>query len=290
MRSIFNGFINILKQGFAAAGFVWTLAEIIEGIFPDFNIETESIRFVIIMAFSAVIVFQLASLAAGFLFFGCDIKNREGRIKIRIGDILNKKNGSKVIGINDKLQNSIDTIGPNSLHSQFLRRYPQNDLDRMFSEALSSEAENGRVSMGKTFRCPMGDEEYLFLVMSELEAEKAPSTERRYLRTALESFFRNQSKFEIKDKRLYIPVLGKGSAAMRNLDYFDTIKMIAGEYVYSQCIYPNSANRIEELVIVLQLQDLFRMGCMSFVKMKKLQSDIRHMSELCSDCLMIHEA
>ena len=271
-------------------GAIWSIREIIMELIPQANISLNLQRTVICIAAILVVAKNLFLIIKCTFMFRCKINGKESIIKMDIGDIFNKKNGSKVIGINDRLENNSELIGEKSIHNQFLLKFPDNKLGELLESEKKKLGENKLAEMGKAYKYKFKGVMYLFLVMSKLESEKAPVTEKDYIRIALEKFFRDQSHYEISNGKLYIPVIGKGSAAMGNMNYFETIKMIAGEYIHSQCIYPNNSNRIEELDIILRLSDIFSKGGIGcFRKLRQAQKDIENMSRMCIGCPMSKE-
>ena len=260
-------------------GIIWSLLEIINYFAPELiNISLERK----IMIFAAIIgpIFNMLCGLLDILFFRCKI-SEDAEMKISIGNILNKRNGTVLIGINDKLETEVGKIGERSIHHQLMLKQKNRNLEEKFKE-IQCLNKNQRVSMGYHFSWNNKYQNFLFLVMSELQFDKAPVTNKETIVKSLKCLFSKQSALSIKNKKIFVPVIGTGAADIR-LTHADVVRLIAKEYIFSQthCV-GNNPNRIQTVEIVVYWRDLLSGKMLR--EWKKVCEDIRIMVQLCSEC------
>lgn len=279
MRKIINFIKKYGSISMSMMGLVWSLLEIFRYFFPDLiSISVERK-----IMFFAAIIGPIANMLYGFLellFFRCKI-SEDAEIKISIGNILNKRSGTVIIGINDKLVTDVEKIGEKSIHHQLMMKQKTKKLEDKFKE-IQCKNNKQRVSMGYHFSWTDKRHNYLFLVMSELQFDKAPMTNKETLIKSMRELFSAQNSLSIRNKKIFVPVIGTGAADVR-LTHADVVRLIAREYIFSQahCI-GNNPNRIQNLNIVVYWRDLL-FGKM-FKEWRSVCEDIRKMVVLCGSC------
>ena len=212
MRKIINFIKKYGSISMSMIGLVWTLLEIFKYFFPDL-IDISFERKIMICA---AIIGPIANMLYGFLellFFRCKI-SEDAEIKISIGNILNKRSGTVIIGINDKLVTDVERIGEKSVHYQLMSKQKNRKLEDKFKE-MQRINNKQCVSMGYHFSWNNKHHNYLFLVMSELQFDKAPVTNKETLIKSLRKLFSAQNSLSIRNKKLYVPVIGTGAADVR---------------------------------------------------------------------------
>ncbi len=280
---ILQMFFGIAKQYLGALltalGVAWTVFE----VFDHWKINPlpEKCQLPIFLAviFVTLICYALCDIWQVF-FFSCKIGS-SCKIRIRIGNILKKKNGTILIGINNELDTNPRRIGDGSIHEQLISKQKDNSLLNEFEKErkqIESLAE-----MGHSFPWQDGQQSYLFLVMSSLTQAHVPKARSSDLLTAMRKLFDSQDSLVIQSRTLYVPVIGTGEAAVR-LSHADVIKLIAREYIISEArSTPENPQRIQTLEIVVYGKDFFNIGFIA--EWHSLCQDIRTMAEQCSACI-----
>ena len=119
--------------------------------------------------------------------------------------------------------------------------------------------------------------------MSYVNQNERPQTNILFLKSAVAGLFNGQEKISIKDRRLYIPLLGCGESGSP-LDQGNTITLIVEQFLKFQVnltesikmeIVAQKASKIDELVIVIHWKDI------SKIDWVKLNRSLRVMTQYC---------
>lgn len=269
----------------SAIGITWTIIDLVNNLCDTpLNVDEEKKIILAVALVSAILI--LLYYVFKSMFFTCKLEKRDIEIRVRVGNILRKRKGTIVVGINKALSTNPDKIGKGSIHEQLLIKYPDNELINAFAEEERKLIEEGKnASMGYFFKWSKGKQDFLFLVMSDLEHSQAPSTQREDIQLALQLLFNNQKKLPILNGHLYLPLLGTGASAVR-MPRTSVMELIINEYIVARARSDNqNPNRIKTLEIVIFWKDLFRGNVLS--DWGTFRENVMSMVRACDSCPQI---
>lgn len=278
-------FFQYIKNVMSAIGAAWSALDIME----NFLLQLEDVQLkkdIILFVAGCAAVLCLIHYIYLLLFFTCDLGIADTSIKIRYGNILKKKNGTVVIGINQELKTDKNEIGRNSIHYQIVDANLVPNIKELFKKEKNrlEKNENGNqiAPMGTSFSWNGDNKHYLFLVMSRLLRDQTPQATREDIQTAIKTLFNQQETLDIEKGNLYIPLVGTGEAGVR-ISRNESIKMIVSEYIASHAREDQkNPNHIKVLEIVIYWRDILKYGVLTdFIH---TQNEIRKMIELCGQC------
>ena len=207
------------------------------------------------------------------LFQRIPVPESSKSISLRFGNLLRCRNGTILVGINNTLTYDEDKIGRDSIHNQLIQKYGIDWMRQVF-EAEKEKAGLTVYPPGYAFSARAEDgREYLFVVMSELKAAGVPKTAPGEVRKVAQVLF-SSDEFRCRNKRLYSPILGTGSAALLCAQR-DVAEQIAFEFV---CAAAQNSAAVHELVLVFRWRNLPR------IQLTALKQSIAQIAERCRSC------
>ncbi len=264
---------DLVKMGFAVIGSIWTVMEIFERYFPEWEFVEYGKSHIGVMIIPAVLV--VAGMCVRLLYqervITFTIKGVQ--VKIQAGDMLHKKKGLTVVGVNRQLNTKREQIGETSIHKAVLDRYGQEKLDRAF-ERGSRQVGAGRLF----FQEKLEDWEFLFLCMSDLDENAAASTTEELMKKALDDLFSNQQMLRVPKGRVYLPILGTGEGGFC-LGKEETIQfMIERLWNFQRQVSGSSTVKIKKVQIVVYWKDCHE------INWKQLKEWAGKMGQYCIEC------
>ncbi|MCC8027276.1 MAG: DUF6430 domain-containing protein [Clostridium sp.] len=245
-KYIVNYFVRILVFSYTVIGLMWFIIEILEHFLPQW-----AVTLYLTGHIAALIV---PGLAGGFLK-ACQIVKDEilltyslrgKKIRIRYGNILNKTDGTILIGVNNQLTTDWGRVVPESIHRQLMDRFGNQEIEKIFKR----QREAGGQGRGY-FQGNVGNLDIVFLKMSDLEEDGGVHTTIEMLSAALEELFHHQESLTIKNDKIYIPLLGLGKTGA-SMECNDGVKLIVRKFLQFQAKADgNSADKIKNLEIVI---------------------------------------
>lgn len=272
---------GILKSSaafaFAAIGTAWTALEII-GIVPFSEsflnwIKESSFAILVIVGIVCGIGKLICSV---YRVFFHTYHSEDKTIRIRVGDILERRGGNIIVGVNEQLITAPAEIGPSSIHRQLTRTGgPRSDAEQIFREQRMKPAGERE----RFFQGDVEDKHIIFLPMSSLEGKQVVTTTLKMVSEKLADLFCNQGRLQVVNQTVFCPLLGTGEAGM-HLSKEDTIKMIVRIFLQS-CgkMTDDSVDKIKHLEIIVHSKD-FRE-----IDWTRLNQELDFMIRNCGSCV-----
>ncbi|MGE4274210.1 MAG: macro domain-containing protein [Desulfitobacterium sp.] len=275
LRLCFSTFFSIL-------GGCWLIIEIVNTIFPNKVPIVGNPHFLLVPS----LILSIIYIVPVTFCITYRVDGHDKIIKIRIGNILHKKNGTLVVGTNDSLSTDLDLVGSGSLQAQVTKLIGQEAIENQFSEAKRNfnVSQDGRYSFGLCFegravrdkkvRFCKKPYSFLYIIMSSLTAGQNANTTKEQLTRAIKQMFVQTSKLNIKDATIYCPLLGTGTANV------DLPKQTVAEILISQYIAHCRENgcNIKSFIICIHWKDL------QHIKLNDLRRTCEQMVVTCSNC------
>lgn len=268
-EEIWDRYKEWIRAAFSSIGVGFTAVEISKEFLGDNNFVQTYIDNIWFLVLCAVI---------GLVLYGITQRKLTGKIgtkKIWIykGNILKqKKPGTVVVGINRQMITDRSKVGKESIHRQLIDLYGENELQKVFTvESMSgNEADY--------FTQEIQSKSFLFLKMTDLTVKQAPIANKEEIKKVLSDLLKGQSNIRIEQGRLYIPVLGTGSAAVA-IQKEDMIKVLVREYCeFLKDISDNGINRINNFCIIVHPNDWKELN------RQELKKCLNSISNPCSYC------
>ncbi len=265
-----------VEKGFSMLGAVWTVMEVVGWCFPEWWF----VAFYNENSFIVILPGILSALYTLYVELRCKIECeiRAKKVVICVGNLLNKKDGTVVIGINQELETNKDKVAENSIHWQMIQKYGQDKMDAVFKVE--------REKRGKKcfFKARLDGRDYLFLCMSALK-DGVASTNLQMLHTAVRDIFVKAEATPIRNHRIYFPVLGTGAGGLRiahgegSNDKTEAVKRII-KWFFDFELHAADAvqNRIDEIKIVVYWKDIRK------IKWEELNLWLKRYKDYCIDC------
>lgn len=266
MRSIFlKALLSSVRNGFSAVGACWTFFEITDHYIPKVGQLLKGNIGIMIFVFA---VSASATFLRGvWVSVTCTIG--ETKITIKPGNIIRKKDGSIVVGINNQRKTGLKELAENSIHWQLVKKYGENKFKELFRKA--------NVIQKVLFKETIDNKHFIFLCMSDVENGIARTTKQQ-LEGALKILFENQDQFDVFNKRIYFPILGTGGGGI-GLSKQDTIKLEISLFLdHLRKKTAESIERIDELNIIVYWKDINQ------IDWEELETWLEMYKSYCMDC------
>ena len=275
MDALIGGFFKKLFQiaakSFSMVGAVFSAGELLQKLNSPLGFSLSRAGALIVFFLSMGFFFCLELYR---LFFQrIPVPESSKSISLRFGNLLRCRNGTILVGINNTLTYDEDKIGRDSIHNQLIQKYGIDWMRQVF-EAEKEKAGLTVYPPGYAFSARAEDgREYLFVVMSELKAAGVPKTAPGEVRKVAQVLF-SSDEFRCRNKRLYSPILGTGSAALLCAQK-DVAEQIAFEFV---CAAAEHSAAVHELVLVFRWRSLPR------IQLSALKHSIAQIAARCRGC------
>lgn len=270
---------KLLTSGVAAIGTVWTLMEI-NNTLSIIDVGDCSSKTIIILA---GVLWPSVTVFREMLFFNCNIGN-SFHLRIRFGNITRRKNGTILVPINHNFfckkpePRRLFDKRPESILSQLTIGKDGSEIVQQLQD-FHARLNGSSTPMGTCYGVTTHKRSLLFMSQTRhVEAGKCASSHDEIMQ-ALNNLFADQTKLNIENYTIYMPVLGTGKSGA-NLSYDNAIKMIAKAFVYcSSHKDENSSRRIRTVEIVIRWKDLQNID-----NWVQTCEDIKNIAHLCGDC------
>jgi hypothetical protein len=278
LRLCFSAFFSIL-------GGCWLIIEIVNTIFPNKVPIVGNPHFLLVPS----LILSIIYIVPVTFCITYRVDGHDKIIKIRLGNILRKKNGTIVIGTNDGLSTDLELVGSGSLQAQVTKLIGQEAIADQFSEAKKNSAisEDGKYPYGLCFEGrAVRDKKvrfwtpsqkpysFLYIIMSSLTAGQNANTTKEQLTQAIKQMFVETRKLKLKDATIYCPLLGTGTANV-DLPKQEVAKILISQYI-AHCS-ENGCN-IKSFIICINWRDL------QHIKLNDLRRTCEQMVVTCSNC------
>lgn len=269
-----------IKTFAAFIGAVWGIIEIV-GNFSSTVKDLQSNGYFIVG--SSVLITIIIMIKYSFSYF-ChkkQIPGTDASICVKVGDITKGTKGSRLIGINNRLETRNDCIGRNSLHARIIQKHGEENVKVEFDKAktnLKINSETGNYSFGDSFSCKFDGIDYIFLVMSEMLIDAHPSVTKEQLLETIYHFFHNQLNIDVVDGVLYCPIIGTGAGGS-GMNQKEVICEIVRQFVlFKKKATEGTPDRIKELIIVVWWRRLHDIDWDSII------AEVDATIEICGNC------
>lgn len=266
--------LEVFRFIFEVIGGLWTIIEIMEKCLPDMLITQMAVGNMKVILYPALLcgVGKIIYIVRTELF--PTYKFGEKQVKICCGDILKKKDGTIVIGVNEQLKTKRHEVEEHSIHAQFIKKYGTKDIGEIFdNHGAFPDAEKQKAFAGK-----VNGRSLIFLKMSDLEEDGIPTTTVTRLKDSVRELFENQASLKVVNGTVYCPLLGTGASG-GSMERAEVIQLLAREFLRVQpCLKEDGTDRIKTLVIVIYKKDFVRLDWIS------LKEELDSMFSACPGC------
>lgn len=223
-KLIKNYIVPVFVSVFSGAGVAFSAIEVIghfweQSVVFDRYIDTPC--FVIVCSILAGVIQLRACLKKEIVH----CVNHGKIVVCKSRDILRKKSGTIVVGVNRQLETQEEKIDRSSIHGQMIKKYGQDKMQEIFDNGKLQMRDGTRLF----FNGKIKNKHYIFLQMSDLEDECLAVADKQQVAEAVDNLLRNQQRAIIEKQRLYVPVLGTGAAGV-SLDRMEMIRLLAQRY------------------------------------------------------------
>ncbi len=264
-KFLLKALLLAVKNGFSAVGACWAFLEIFDYYYPEIVGPIKDNIWVMIFAF-AVIAFA-TFLHCIWVKVVCTIGNT--KIVIKPGNIIRKKDGCIVVGINSQKETHEENLAENSIHRQLVKKYGEDVFLDLFANAVFIQE--------VFFKGQIRNKHFIFLCMSDVDNGIACTTKQK-LQCALKTLFNNQTMFDVFKRKIYFPVLGTGGSGI-GLSKQDTIKLIKNAFLDCQCKKADERiERIDVLNIIVHWRDINQ------IDWAELNTWLQMRKNYCMDC------
>lgn len=227
-HTLFKVIFGDLKASFAILGTIYSFYS----IFKETSTVVDKLNFDFKLSVEILIasyVFFCIRSACNFFFMRFPIMSPESdkSISVRIGNILGMNDGTILIAINNDLIYDPKKIGSDSLHNQLIKKYGYNWMKSIIDEEKQKPKSfvGNKYPYGYSFTATAPhpknkflfnrkQQEFLFLVTSELQRDGVPTTSPKIIYESLNKLFADSNSFRLKNNRLYVPLIGTGFSAL----------------------------------------------------------------------------
>lgn len=230
----------------AIIGTLWAVIEIMQGFLPEWSVTCFLSSHIAVLILPGMVGGVVQGVYAFVNQRYLTYKRKDKIIKIRRGDILNKRKGTIVIGVNRQLVTDPDKIARDSIHWQLISRCGKRVLEDIFEKQR-----NGGCGDRCFFTGQAGGLDIVFLMMSDLGENGTVRTSLDMMTEALEDFFNHQENLQIKKGKVYLPLLGLGRTGAP-LECNEAVKLIIRKYLqFQKQLNGDSVDKIRELELVI---------------------------------------
>lgn len=261
---------QVWETGLTMLGLVWGVEEIAIHFFGDIEWVKKFTDNVITILIPAIIMMicKLIHILVKEFRIKCSFDST--KIIIEIGNLLNKKNGTILVGVNNQFKTKKSEIVKGSIHSQVVERYGERKMGKIFEYAQEKSE--------PYIEAELGGKEFVFLCMSDITNDGAASSTEEQVKTAVKWLFENQRVIKVDKNVLYMPLLGTGGGGL-NLSLQDTVKLIVEQYLaFMKQSDSESISKIDTLHIVVCLKDANK------IEWDDLRKWIEHKRNYCYNC------
>lgn len=266
MRIVLDIIWKTLNEFVTFVGAIWVLIEIVGNFNPDVQ-KMQTNGYLIMGGAVAITAIIMIKYIKSYFWYKIKIPETDARICVRIGDITRGTKGSRIIGINNKLETCGDAIAPNSIHEKIIKKHGETIIQEKFDQAkqtLRKIPGRQEYAFGEAFSCEVQKKHYIFLVMSEMHNPTHPTVGDEQLLETINHFFHNQRNIDINQNILYFPVIGTGAGGTGMSQ-----KKVICEIVRQFVLFKKAGgeiSRIRDLVIVVWWKNLHTIDWDSMVK------------------------
>ena len=267
MKFVWDIIRNTLNKFVAFVGAIWVIIEIVGNFNPGVEELQKNGRFIMGGAVFITAIIMIKYMK-DYYWHKIKIPDTDARICVKIGDITRGKKGSRVVGINNKLETSVASIAKNSIHEKIIKEHGEEIIQEKFAAGKQKFEEvsgSQEYNFGDAFSCEVHKKHYIFLVMSELNSPTHPTVGKEQLLEAINRFFHNQDGIEIDQGILYFPVIGTGAGG-NCMSQKEVICEIVRQFVLFIKREGNRTNRIKDLNIVVWRKNLHSIDWDNMVK------------------------
>ncbi len=279
MKFVWDIIWKTLSRFVTFVGAIWVIIDIAANFTPEIE-EIQKNGCLIMGGAVCITAAIMMKYMKDYFWHKIKIPNTDARICVKIGDITKGKKGSRVIGINNKLETSAAAIAKNSIHEKVIKKHGEAIIQEKFDEAKQKlEKVSGRqeYAFGDAFSCEVQDKHYIFLVMSEMNNPTHPTVGNEQLLGAINRFFHNQKNIHIDQDILCFPVIGTGAGG-NSMSQKEVICEIARQFVLFKKSGRDETSRIRDLNIVVWWKNLHSIDWHDMVK------EVDAIVAACGDC------
>lgn len=281
MDKRFQNFIDFWKKvlgaGLSTTGALWTATQFCEAYFPDNPLLMEicgEVSYIIIPSVCIAVIYGVFLLKDRY-YISCSISDKQ--IIISPGNILRKKNGAILVGVNNELITNPALIGRKSIHREIVRRYGEARISEEFRREKELRQRQGELRQHDFFTMELDGKQFIFLIMSRIQMPEVPATSKAEIQKALNDFLNSHTDIRIDSNRLYCPLLGTGASDVNALAD-EMVDLIVREFVKFLKQNHGDMNRIKDFRIVVYWKDFFR------VDWKEIRRKVDCLMENCQEC------
>lgn len=276
-----KSFMEYLKKvsgvGFSTAGGLWTVMQFCEFYFPNNSFLTaiyNEALYIFVPSISIAVIYGLYLLK-----YRCFIRYviSDKQIVIKPGNILSKRKGAIIVGINNQLITDPDKIGRKSLHREIVRRYGKEKIAEEFKKERKFREKQEEHNRKCFFSREINGKQFVFLMMSRIQKPEVAATSKDEIVSALDHFFNSHTDIRIDSNRLYCPLLGTGEGGI-NASNDEMANLIVREYVRFLKHNDEEVNRIKDFQVIVYWKDIFR------VNFKEIRRKVDCLVENCYEC------
>lgn len=277
IKSIIEFLKKVLGAGLSTTGALWTATEFCEAYFPGNSLLMQlcgNAFYIFIPSMGVAVVYGIY-LLKDMYYIRYAISDKQ--IIISPGDILRKKKGAIVIGINNQLITDPDQIGRKSLHREIVRRYGEEKITEEFEKEKELRQMRGQSKQNDFFTRELAGKQFIFLMMSRIQKPEVAATSKDEIQKAFYNLLSSHTDIRIDSNRLYCPLLGTGEGGV-NASADEIAALIVWEFMKFLKENHGDMNRIKDFRVVVYWKDIFR------VDWKEVRRKIDCLIENCQEC------
>lgn len=277
LQSIIDFGKKVLGAGFSTTGALWTATQFLEAYFPDNPLLMEicgEVLYIIIPSICVAVVYGIFLLKDRY-YIRRSISDKQ--IIISPGNILRKRKGAILVGVNNELITDPALIGRKSIHREIVRRYGEEKIAEEFRREKELWQRREALREHCFFTRELEGKQFIFLIMSRIQKPEVPATSKAEIQNALHNFLASHTDIRIDSNRLYCPLLGTGASDI-NASADEMVDLIAREFVKFIKQNQGDTNRIRDFRIVVYWRDLFR------VDWQEIRRKVDCLMENCQGC------
>lgn len=261
-----------LMTTWSVMGFIWTVLEMADQIFvtsTTVDAMRQNAYVLIVPAFFAGLVRLIIQIHKEFFMHYCI---GEKRINVCFGDILKKKDGDIIVGVNKDLKTDINEVAKGSIHYQLLEKDSSDEVKKIFENFK-------KINKGEHFfQGSVGGRNYIFLIMSSLNSNGIANTSKKYVEESIRELFYHQERIIADNNMIWIPLIGTGAAG-NNFSKGDTLVEIVKIYLkFCADKRADKCDKIHSLNIVVSRKDA------KFINWTSVQAKLELLINECSTC------
>ena len=267
MKFVWDIIWKTLNQFVTFVGTIWVIIDIVANINPGVK-DMQKNGWLIMGGAVCITAIIMIKYIKDYFWHKVKIPETDARICVKIGDITKGKKGSRVVGINNKLETSVASIAKNSIHEKIIREHGETIIQEKFAGAkqkLKKVPGREECAFGEAFSCEIHGKHYIFLVMSELHNPTHPTVGKEQLLEAINHFFHNQGNIDINQNILYFPVIGTGAGG-NSMSQKEVICEIVRQFILFKKGGGGETSRIRDLNIVVWRKNVHSIDWDNMVK------------------------